>query len=487
MRGGRPDRRRHGTMTAMPPGRPAATQISSLAVLLTLAVAAGLLALVAPARADGPTTRLGLAGAPAYAGSSTQLQADLADAAGAPIPGAAVLVERRVDGAWVALATLTTDDAGHATAPATLAKDPADNVFRASYAGDGTNPPAASGEVPVGLRSRTSRLELGGPTSVVDGRAVTLTVRWTAENGEPVAGPVQVLRSLGGRAWRQVGSVRTGDDGRATYRTTPRVDSRWRVRAAALPWVEGAASTVHRVDNLPPAEPVQLPGGAPRPRRALPPQPRATGDGAHVVVGRVPDGVWRRMSGVSWHAGCPVGRSGLRLVRVNYWDYSGYGRRGELVAAASAAGPMGAVFAEMWQRHLPVRAMWRVDRFGWSARSHGGDDYASMAAGNTSAFNCRDVTGRPGVTSPHSYGRALDLNTWENPYRSARGLVPNTWWQSRSHPRVAWRSRTHVVVRLLARHGFRWTYGLGDTQHFDYVGSRARALAAPVPCRRYCD
>ena len=70
--------------------------------------------------------------------------------------------------------------------------------------------------------------------------------------------------------------------------------------------------------------------------------------------------------------------------------------------------------------------MYRVDRFGWSSRSRGGDDYASMAAGNTSAFNCRDVTGRPGVRSPHSWGRSLDVNTWENPYRSAQGIVPNS-------------------------------------------------------------
>ncbi len=39
----------------------------------------------------------------------------------------------------------------------------------------------------------------------------------------------------------------------------------------------------------------------------------------------------------------------------------------------------------------------------------------------------------------------------------------------------------------MARHGLRWTYGLGDTQHFDYVGSRARALVAPRPCDRNCD
>ena len=66
--------------------------------------------------------------------------------------------------------------------------------------------------------------------------------------------------------------------------------------------------------------------------------------------------------------------------------------------------------------------MYRVDRFGYSSRLRGGDDYASMAAGNTSVFNCRDVVNRPGVRSPHSYGRALDVNTWENPYRSARGI-----------------------------------------------------------------
>jgi hypothetical protein len=204
-------------------------------------------------------------------------------------------------------------------------------------------------------------------------------------------------------------------------------------------------------------------------------------------VSAVPDRVWSQMTGVSWRRGCPVGRAGLRLVRVSYWDYDGYARRGELVAATGAAHAMGAALAEMYRRHLPVRAIYRVDRFGWSGRSHGGDDYASMAAGNTSAFNCRDVTGRPGVRSPHSSGRSLDVNTWENPYRSAQGIVPNAWWQGHSHPWVAWRSRTHAVVQVMARHGLRWTYGVGDTQHFDYVGSSARARVAPRPCDLFCD
>ncbi len=45
-----------------------------------------------------------------------------------------------------------------------------------------------------------------------------------------------------------------------------------------------------------------------------------------------------------------------------------------------------------------------------------GDDDRSMAANNTSAFNCWEVTGQPGVWSEHSYGRAIDINPVQNPY-----------------------------------------------------------------------
>ena len=125
------------------------------------------------------------------------------------------------------------------------------------------------------------------------------------------------------------------------------------------------------------------------------------------------------MVGRSWHPGCPVGRSSLRLVQVNYWDYDGYRRRGEMVVNADVVGSFTGAFTELHQRRLPVRAMYRVDRFGWSPRLGGANDYASMAAGNTSVFNCRTWSTAPGVRSPHSWGRSLDLNTWENPYRSA--------------------------------------------------------------------
>ncbi|MFC5495547.1 M15 family metallopeptidase [Nocardioides caricicola] len=458
-----------------------------LLLVSVVALVVGVLGSTASAQVARATPTEVTIGAPAaFAGEQTTLRIGLADPQGAPVAGAAVTVERRAGDTWEVVATVTTDETGRAAQPVTLERRRERNLFRATYAGDADHDPGAAQER-VALKRRASVVRLGGPGKVKDGRAVEITVRWVTQGGEPVAGRVKVFRSIAGGRWRLDRVVKTGADGRAAFRTTPRADSRWFARAPRLDWVVGDKSGVHRIDNRPPGVPVKLPAAAPRPRIKLPPQARGTGRGANVRITRIPSRVWRDMTGVSWRQGCPVGRAGLRLVRVNYWDYQGYVRRGEVVAAASAAGPMGAALAEMFEKKLPIRAMYRVDRFGWGHRSRGGDDYASMSAGNTSAFNCRDVTGRPGVRSPHSYGRSLDINTWENPYRSAQGVVPNTWWQSRSHPRVAWRSRSHPVVEVMARHGFRWTYGTGDTQHFDYVGSYSRAAVAPRACDRYCD
>ncbi|MBZ5737462.1 invasin domain 3-containing protein [Nocardioides mangrovi] len=458
---------------------------STSRVVLFVALLALTLGLGSPAGAAEPApTTLAVGATRAYAGAHSTVTVTLTDAGGQPVAGAEVRLERPADGVDQ-VQVVTTGDDGTAATELTADRDPDLNHVSASYAGDETHA-AASDETTMPLAKRSSTLRLTGPHRVVDEQKVTLVVRWRAGNDDPVAGPVRLFRKVP-QGWRLARTVRTGGDGTARVTLRPRTDTRWQARAADLPWVRGDRSAVHRIDNRPPGTPVRLPKAAPRPRRSLPAQSHAVGTGAHLVVSRIPARIWRQMTGISWHRGCPVGRSQLRLVRVNYWDYSGYRRRGELVANADAARAMGGALAEMYRRDLPIRAMYRVDRFGWGARSRGGDDYASMAAGNTSAFNCRDVTGRPGTRSPHSWGRSLDVNTWENPYRSAQGTVPNTWWQSHSHPRVAWRSSTHAVVEVMARHGLRWTYGLGDTQHFDYVGSYARAAVAPDRCRRYCD
>ena len=418
-----------------------------------------------PAPQPGPTVLT--AEAPArYAGSRVPVRLVLTDGTGQPVVGAALRLERRTDGVWSQVPAGPTDETGTATAAVEAARAPRDNRVRASYDGDETHAASGTGLVRLRLRRRNADVRLRGPGSVVDEQSVRLRLRVTTGSGEPVEGPVRLERRAG-RRWVDEERLRLDERGRAATRVAPREDTRYRARVLQRPWLSAGSSTVHRLDNLPPGTPVALPEGAPRPRRSLPAQPRAVGEGPHPRISRIPDGVWKQMTGRSWHAGCPVGRDALRLLRINYWGYDGYRYRGELVAHADAVGRMSRALADMHARELPLRSMYRVDRFGWSTRLKGADDHASMAAGNTSAFNCRQVVGRPGVRSPHSWGRSLDVNPWENPYRTSGGWLPTGWWVGRSHPRVAWRSGSHGVVSLMRGHGVRWTYGTADAHHFD--------------------
>lgn len=432
------------------------------------------LGFLAPAAEEDPDpTFLTVSGGPAYADTVTPVRVDLVQEDLTPIVGAHVVIERSTAGAWSQVGTVVTDGEGQASIDVTLARTSADNVVRASYAGDPEHAAAVTGPVPIALLRRRSVLTIGGPTSVVDELSVPITLRWTTGSGVPVAGQVQLFRrSSAADPWTLSRTVTTGADGRATVMVSPRVDSRWRAEVAALDWVEGARSSAHWIDNLPPGRPVHLPAAAPEPGAGLPAQRRAVGDGPNAVIQDIPDEVWAQMAGVTWHAGCPVGRSALRLLRINYWDFDGYRRRGELVANADAVEDMAGALKGLYRRKLPLRGMFRVDRFGWSDEVAGGDNLASMASDNSSAFNCRQVVGNPSRRSPHSWGRSLDLNPWENPYRSKQGVVPNTWWLDHSHPRVAWRTPSHIVIKVLARHGLVWTYGLDDTQHFDAAGAK---------------
>jgi hypothetical protein len=98
-----------------------------------------------------------------------------------------------------------------------------------------------------------------------------------------------------------------------------------------------------------------------------------------------------------------------------------------------------------------------------------------MSDDNTSAFNCRAVTGRPGVWSQHSYGWALDLNPFENPYVSGSTVLPAdaAAYADRSRRDPGMIHAGDVVVRAFGSIG--WTWGGSwskpkDYQHFSVTG-----------------
>ena len=95
-----------------------------------------------------------------------------------------------------------------------------------------------------------------------------------------------------------------------------------------------------------------------------------------------------------------------------------------------------------------------------------------MAADNTSAFSCRQVTGNAARLSPHSYDTAIDVNTRRNPYRAADDVwypASGARWIDRSlGDKGMIRSSSTITRAVLAAHGMwggRWADP--DYQHFE--------------------
>jgi hypothetical protein len=171
----------------------------------------------------------------------------------------------------------------------------------------------------------------------------------------------------------------------------------------------------------------------------------------------------------SWRPGCPVGPAELRLVRLAYWDFAGRRRIGELVVHRDVATDVAAVFRRLYRARFPIRRMVRVD-------AYRGSDPASMAADNTSAFNCRFAQAAgPKRWSEHAYGRAIDVNPVENPYVEGARVSPPSGraFANRAQSRPGMALAGGPLVRAFAASGWswggRWT-GTPDYQHFSLSG-----------------
>ena len=171
----------------------------------------------------------------------------------------------------------------------------------------------------------------------------------------------------------------------------------------------------------------------------------------------------------SWRPGCPVPIGDLRLLTLTHWGFDGKVHTGELVVHADVAGPVMDVFEALFVERFPIRRMELVD-------AYGADDDLSMAADNTSAFNCRSVTGTPGVWSEHSFGRAIDLNPIENPYISSGGTVlppAGAAYTDRSRGAKGMILRGGAAVTAFASIGWEWGgdwTSPKDYQHFSATG-----------------
>jgi D-alanyl-D-alanine carboxypeptidase len=159
----------------------------------------------------------------------------------------------------------------------------------------------------------------------------------------------------------------------------------------------------------------------------------------------------------SWHRGCPVALRDLRVVSVSHWGFDGRVHTGRLVVHRDAVVAVRRALRLLFGARFPIHQMRLID-------DYGADDNRSMAADNTSAFNCRRAAGSSSW-SEHAYGRAIDINPRENPMILGGRVYPaNARRRGRGVIRPG-----GVVVRAFSAAGWawggRWT-SPRDYQHF---------------------
>jgi hypothetical protein len=168
----------------------------------------------------------------------------------------------------------------------------------------------------------------------------------------------------------------------------------------------------------------------------------------------------------SWRPGCPVPPSQLRAVRLSYWGFDGKRHTGRLVVNADATRAVVVVFRRLYRERFPIRRMRPVD-------AYRGSDDASMAADNSSAFNCRyAVAPGPKSWSVHAYGRAIDVNPVENPYLEGGRVLPprGAHFVDRAPRRPGMAEGSLVAAFASVGWGWGGRWSSPDYQHFSANG-----------------
>ncbi|KYJ87075.1 M15 family metallopeptidase [Sulfurovum riftiae] len=177
----------------------------------------------------------------------------------------------------------------------------------------------------------------------------------------------------------------------------------------------------------------------------------------------------RMIKGNSWRKGCPVPLKDLRYIRLTYRNFNGRDAKGEIIVHKDVAYEVRQIFEELYEIGYPIHKMKLVS-------DYKGSDWQSIEADNTSAFNCRKATGSK-HWSKHSYGKAIDLNSIENPYISRSGHISHKasqQYRKRVHKNHSPADKAILLkndkaVHIFKKHGWKWGgdwSGVKDYQHF---------------------
>jgi hypothetical protein len=182
-------------------------------------------------------------------------------------------------------------------------------------------------------------------------------------------------------------------------------------------------------------------------------------DGAfHATVGTVPAAVAARST---WSARCPVTLADLRYLTVSFRGFDGRAHTGELLVSRTVAPAVVTVFGRLFAAGYPMERM--------VITTVAERDAPPTGDGNTTgAFNCRPSTGGTSW-SEHAYGRAIDVNPFQNPYVRGRLVIPELARAYADRGRILPGVITASGPVVAAFSAVGWTWGGSWTAPKDYM------------------
>ena len=167
-------------------------------------------------------------------------------------------------------------------------------------------------------------------------------------------------------------------------------------------------------------------------------------------------------------AGAPVGCERLDLIKFSYLGFDGAVHDGgEIMVMDAAAESVLRIFTKLREIRFPIAKARLINHYN-------GDDDASIADNNTSAFNSRNVAGT-NTLSLHAYGLAIDINPVQNPYIKGKLTLPPDAKYDPKAPGTL--TEDHSVTKAFLARGWEWGgnwKSLKDYQHFEKPAKSAK-------------
>lgn len=153
-------------------------------------------------------------------------------------------------------------------------------------------------------------------------------------------------------------------------------------------------------------------------------------------------------------------KNNLKLVEVFYYSLDNKLHKGQIVIHKDVEKEIKEIFKQIEKSKFPVDKVIPICKYNWS-------DSASMADNNTSAFNYRIIKGTKKL-SFHSYGIAIDINPFLNPWVKGNEFDPPYAKYKPDEPGTL--TGSSEVVKLFKDRGWQWGgdwKSYQDYQHFD--------------------